>query len=336
VRRGTVVALAVLAVVVAPPPSPVQLSYATSDSMAPTIGAGDGFLVVATGDPEVGDVVTFYSPERDELVTHRVVGQTEAGLLTKGDANPSTDQAAGLAPVTGERVLGTVPAVGGSLLVLPGLGAVVEPVKANPMLVALALAAVALALVARSGPARPTQRSVPQVDDLVVPVLVVAAVGSLAFTLFLGASVYEFQYVAVDGPPTTEGEVSTTDPTTRIFTVRGVGTPLHTVLVDTDGLAVADRQVSTEEVRLRATPTPPDGQAGGTFDVTVRAYAYPSTLPEGLLRTLHDVHPVLAAVSSVGAAFVPLYGLYLLLFDGRTPLRPPRRRWLRRLLGGSS
>jgi Peptidase S24-like. len=54
--------LAVIAVLVAAAlgHAPVSVHYATSDSMEPTIGEGDVFLVTE-GSVEVGDVALFYS-----------------------------------------------------------------------------------------------------------------------------------------------------------------------------------------------------------------------------------------------------------------------------------
>ncbi|TKX51714.1 signal peptidase I, partial [Halorubrum sp. SP3] len=46
------------------------------------------------GDIEEGDVVTFEAQELQGggLTTHRVVDETDQGYITRGDANPFTDQ----------------------------------------------------------------------------------------------------------------------------------------------------------------------------------------------------------------------------------------------------
>ncbi|MFU8792875.1 MAG: signal peptidase I [Acholeplasmataceae bacterium] len=54
---------------------------------------------------EVGDVIVFYSIENEIHIAHRIIDQTEEGLLiTKGDANQSIDQEL----VTGDMVVGLV------------------------------------------------------------------------------------------------------------------------------------------------------------------------------------------------------------------------------------
>ena len=67
-----------------------------SNSMQPTFSAGD--LLVAKRTPadsiQVGDVITFYQPRLDAIVTHRVMQRSagaEQSWLTKGDANDAAD-----------------------------------------------------------------------------------------------------------------------------------------------------------------------------------------------------------------------------------------------------
>lgn len=91
-----------------------------SDSMSPTINAGDAVIVSET-DPEsieTGDVITFDATDPEEyqsgsnadttLVTHRVVDVDRSGdgveFTTQGDANSAPDSA----PVSGDQVVGVV------------------------------------------------------------------------------------------------------------------------------------------------------------------------------------------------------------------------------------
>ena len=58
-RIALLLALAGVLLLVAPPPSPVHLSYVTSDSMAPALETGDAYLVVDAGEPTTGDVIVY-------------------------------------------------------------------------------------------------------------------------------------------------------------------------------------------------------------------------------------------------------------------------------------
>lgn len=70
-------------------------------SMLPTLEGGDLVVIqgVPMGDIHVGDIIVYNKlcSTGGESVVHRVVGVTSAGLITKGDNNPRTDQASGIA-----------------------------------------------------------------------------------------------------------------------------------------------------------------------------------------------------------------------------------------------
>ncbi|MEF8882004.1 MAG: signal peptidase I [Halapricum sp.] len=98
-----------------------------SGSMEPTFGAGDAILIDGV-DPatiEAGDIVAFTTESGSIPTVHRVVGvvDTEYGraFQTKGDGNDAPDQAL----VRPGQVVGRIPTVGGSLLVVPLIGHVI-------------------------------------------------------------------------------------------------------------------------------------------------------------------------------------------------------------------
>ena len=70
-----------------------------SGSMSGSIEINDMILIHEEDTYAVGDVITFYSGS--SLVTHRIVGETERGFITKGDANNTAD----LYPVPIEHVV---------------------------------------------------------------------------------------------------------------------------------------------------------------------------------------------------------------------------------------
>lgn len=115
---------------------PVLITYVTSNSMAPTISAGDGYIVlpsVIAGPVTEGDIIVFHAKTLHggdgALTTHRVVGKTEEGFITKGDNNPFTDQAGGEPPVKRVQIVGQAVMVGGSPIVIPHLGTVLTGIR---------------------------------------------------------------------------------------------------------------------------------------------------------------------------------------------------------------
>lgn len=113
---------------------PVLVGYVETGSMRPTLAPGDGFVAVPTfldSTIRQGDVVVFHAEtlQGGGLTTHRVVGETAEGFITKGDANPVTDQASGEPPVPRDRVVATALQVNGNVVVIPNLGVLVSGVN---------------------------------------------------------------------------------------------------------------------------------------------------------------------------------------------------------------
>ncbi|MFB6114514.1 MAG: signal peptidase I [Halodesulfurarchaeum sp.] len=113
---------------------PILLGYVETGSMAPTLEAGDGFVAVPvaiSGDVETGDVVVFRAEQLHGggLVTHRIVGKTDRGYITKGDANPFTDQDGEEPPVKRAQIVAEALQVGESVVVIPNLGTAVTAIQ---------------------------------------------------------------------------------------------------------------------------------------------------------------------------------------------------------------
>ena len=101
---------------------PVLLSFVTSPSMSPTIQEQDGFVAIpeqVTGEFEEGDVIVFEAEEIQGggLTTHRIVGETEKGYITRGDGNEP--------PVTDGQIVAVAWQPGGKVVTIPALGTVI-------------------------------------------------------------------------------------------------------------------------------------------------------------------------------------------------------------------
>ena len=83
------------------------------------VDIGDMVIIKDTGDYKIGDVIAFL-PEGDKIpTTHRIIGLTENGFITKGDANNTPDPD----PVPADAVEGKV------VLVIPGMGRLMELIR---------------------------------------------------------------------------------------------------------------------------------------------------------------------------------------------------------------
>jgi signal peptidase len=113
---------------------PILLIYVETGSMEPTLEPGDGLVVIPIelmGPIDTGDVVVFEAKTIQDggLTTHRVVGETERGYITRGDANPFTDQDADEPPVKREQIVAEPLQVGGSVVVIPHLGTAAQAIQ---------------------------------------------------------------------------------------------------------------------------------------------------------------------------------------------------------------
>lgn len=92
-----------------------SVAVVASGSMEPALSVDDVILNHAQDRYAVGDIITFSNGTA--LTTHRIVAETDAGYITRGDAN-NTDDAAPVAPqaVVG-RVVGTISGAGRLLAV---------------------------------------------------------------------------------------------------------------------------------------------------------------------------------------------------------------------------
>ena len=108
---------------------PVGIAYVDSNSMAPTMHAGDAFIAVPAGvtSTERGDIVTYDAETINggQLTTHRVHDVREDGYITKGDANLFTDQDGGEPLVTDGRIVAKPLQIGPVVVRIPYLGTVI-------------------------------------------------------------------------------------------------------------------------------------------------------------------------------------------------------------------
>ena len=89
----------------------IEISEVETGSMEDGIHAGDYVLIYKKNVYNVGDVITF--KKDGYYVTHRIVKKQKKGIVTKGDANNTEDDAIKVSSIVGKVIL-----VGGILNVL--------------------------------------------------------------------------------------------------------------------------------------------------------------------------------------------------------------------------
>ncbi|WP_276260830.1 S26 family signal peptidase [Haloglomus litoreum] len=314
---------------------PILLSYVETGSMAPTLSAGDGFVAVPpelAGPVEEGDVVVYEAKQLNGggLTTHRVVGKTDAGFVTKGDANPFTDQDSQEPPVTRGQIRAVALQVGGSVVVLPGLGTAVDAVtglagavgqSTSGLLGTGALQVVGLVVLGcglvlygletvggetrgrertRPGRQRAGSGRRPHVFLLLLTLVMVAPV-TAAMVVPSGPTEYGIVSAETDSPAPQVVRQGTAED--RTYVVRNGGVlPVVTYLESTSqGVETPQEPMVVQGgERVNATVTLSAPPETGYYVRSITEHRYLLLLPVGLLDICHDVHPWLPILVTLG------------------------------------
>jgi len=331
---GTVLLVAVAALVVGQLlGQPILLGYVATDSMEPTMDAGDGFVAIPSplaGDVSEGDVVVFEAEQLHGggLTTHRVVGETDRGYVTRGDANPFTDQDGGEPPVSDQQVVAEALQINGEVVVIPNLGTAVMGLQSGVsgaqstlasavgvggglggsqvggLLVALGLVFLGAAAVSGArGGVRDLRRSTDRPS--VVAAWSVAGTVVLLLVLFATAAMVvpsgttQYGIVSAEQPNDDPLVIESGGSSTVEYPVTNGGVLPVVVFLETGDGAVAEpdrlRVGAGGEVASGITLNAPASE--GQYDRSVTQRRYLLLLPPGLIAALHAIHPTLALLA---------------------------------------
>ncbi|WP_254762197.1 signal peptidase I [Natrinema marinum] len=361
VKRGLgfVVALVVILLLVGQLlGQPILLGYVATGSMEPTMDAGDGFVAVpsvVSGDVEEDDVVVFQARELHDggLTTHRVVDETDDGYVTKGDANPFTDQDGGEPPVQEGQIVAEALQIRGTVVTIPHLGSAVMAIQGlaeqvygtvapivgvtttatsdglGSMLVAVGVALLGFGTVfERLGPEhRETTRR--RSRENVIAFWTALGLVLLVFVTFATAAMvvpsgtYEYGLVSTESPSDDPQVVAPGATAELTRTVDNAGY-LPVVVVheaESGGIAttpewqtVGSRAGGETTVRLSAP------EETGEYTRHLGEYRYLALFPPRVLVWLHGVHP-LVAIAAVNGVIVGLSVALVLVIFGSGDIR---------------
>ena len=342
--------------------TPVLLSFVETGSMEPTIDAGDGFVAIPTavaGPVEEGDVVTFEAEDLHGggLTTHRVVGETEGGYVTRGDNNVATDQDGSEPPVTDGQIVAKALQINGEVVVIPAFGTAVMGLQAGVEAFQLWLArllgtdavlgtqglsyvffgftVLVYAAGLFGGPDRTRgdrsrSRSRPNVYDgrrlVLATVLFVGVVSTGSMLSMSTAQQIDIVSASFDSErPTVIPAGETTSQTLTLYN-GGVIPVVTTLEPSSNGVetgppdhARLDRgETVNATVELTAPPET------GSYVRSYTEYRYFMFLPQSVIIELHAIHPWLA-MGSVTAVMCTAFAVPVLLFIGTGTVRTRER-----------
>jgi signal peptidase len=323
---------------------PILLSYVETGSMAPTMEPGDGFVAIPTeldGSIEPGDVVMFEAEEIQGggLTTHRVVGRAGDGYVTKGDANPFTDQDSHEPPVRSEQVVAKALQVNGDVLVIPHIGTVAEGAQAVAGTVQRHLAgllgsrsllgAQGLAYVFFAGtliwylvgevrqrderrPERNPSRSTGTDVTLIITVCAAMLVLGATAAMTVPAGPQKYSIVSAEFYSDRPTVIPTGESKDLTYTVGNDGAVGTVVFLEpgSDQVEIAPhehhlgpRETANATLTLHAPPET------GYYRRYVTEHRYLALLPTSTIRTLYEIHPWLPVVvidAMIAGAFLAL------------------------------
>jgi signal peptidase len=291
-----------------------------------------------TGPIEEGDVIVFESEQIQGggLTTHRVVAETDRGLLTRGDANPFTDQDGGEPPVKRAQVVAEALQVGGHVVVVPHLGTAVEGVRSALATIQRGLAGLlgtglflggqglayllfsvtvlwyALTEYRRSGNRereRVASRRDGQSPRLLVAAFTLLLLAGATAAMAVPSGTQEYSVVSAEFDSDRPTVVSAGESTTLSYPVGNGGVlPVVSyvepasegVEVQPRELRVPGRATRNATVELHAPPQT------GYYRRFVTEHRYLAVLPESVIRGLYGVHPwapILAIDALLGVPF---------------------------------
>jgi len=339
---------------------PLLLSYVTTGSMEPTMNPGDGFVALPpelAGSLEPGDVIVYDADqiEGGGLTTHRIVDETDQGYITRGDANPFTDQDGGEPPVQGAEIVAVAWQPTGKVLTIPHLGTVVEGIQSGLESLQWALAQLfgTRALLGLQGIGylvfvvtiglyillgrledekqreRTRNRDTGTNSHLIALILALVVMSGATAAMVIPGGTQEYGIVSSefesDNPTTIPQGTSDTLP----YTVGNTGAvPTVVVLASGDDITVEPERMTLSSGEIRnATVTITTPPETGYFRYFVTEHRYLAFLPPSVILALYEVHPWLPLLVINAVVGVPFYLLTILfLGSGRIRNRGRSRR----------
>lgn len=325
---------------------PILLSFVETGSMEPTIDTGDGFVAIpseVTDEPETGDVIVFEATEIQGggLTTHRIVDETPRGYVTRGDANPFTDQDGTEPHVQDAQIVATAWQVNGAVVTIPQFGTVVMSVSGAFGAIQTKLAAafgtrnllgnsglavilLALSSVLYAAETVRERRSTsfesklgsddgdgidPRVLSAGFALLVVSA-GAAAMIVPAGTQSYDVISAEFESEQPLVIERGTTDEVPYTVSNGGFVPTISYVESGGEDVTVTPDRTTVgphEETALTVSITAPDQT--GYYPTYITEYRYLYVLPAPVLDALYDLHPWVPLVTILSLLGGGTYGL---------------------------
>ncbi|MFP4625588.1 MAG: S26 family signal peptidase [Natronomonas sp.] len=319
--------------------------FVETGSMAPTLDPNDGYFAIPAffaNEIDEGDVILFQAQELGggELTTHRVEAETDEGYITKGDANPFTDQEGDEPPVSEGQIKSVGLQMNGNLVVIPGLGATVgsltgtitdvlerifEPFGIEPPSITtfstgvLVVGLILLVFSVLTGSVDKRERSrshggLLQNAIVIIAILTLVVIIPVNFSMLLPSGTYQYEIISSNSPTDQEQVIQAGGSSEVTYFMRNSGHLPVVVFLEpaspgvelTDESAYVPRRTTVNTNVVMHAP-----EETGAYYRFVRESRYLVVLPPSMIAALHGIHPILAiaAINLVVASVVIAVGI---------------------------
>jgi signal peptidase len=337
---------------------PMGVGFVVTGSMSPTLEPGDGFVAVPkvlAGDIDRGDVVTFEAEEigGGGLTTHRIVRETNEGYITRGDANPFTDQDGGEPPVRETDIVAVALQFNGDVVVIPEFGTAVKGLQGafewligvfgvipglatlleggiGSVMIGVGLLVLALSFVgelvgghSRGDQSRSRSREGVISSSLILLVIILIITIPATFGMVVPSGVNELQVISSSSPtedPTVierggSEEVTFNGTNSGLLPLVIIVEPASTGVTVTNSTLVLSRGQSAS-----ATVTVTVPYETGVYIRALAVHHYPRVMPTSFILSLHNIHSWVA-ILGVNLYLATIATIVYGVFVGFTPVR---------------
>lgn len=296
------------------------LLYVDSSSMSPTIEKGDGFVAVpymVSDDVSEDDIIVFESLELDGggTTTHRVVGESDNGFITKGDNNPFTDQDADEPPVTETRIKSVVLQINDDPVTIPNLGLVVNIgsnifgsisgfIGLDSLSITNTVSIIFGVLLLIYGVFPSSSKRNKNRDNtsksrnalLIIIVFVLVALVPMNYTMLMSSGTYQYEIISSEQPNENPMIIEKGEKSDVTYSVKNTGLVPTIIYINeinenieykNDYIYIPPRSGKNVTIETKA----PDET--GNYYMSIKENRYICILPPFMITYLHNIHPIL-------------------------------------------
>lgn len=305
---------------------PVLFSYAISESMEPTIGVGDLFLINPLSKGDAGSIIVFQMG--DMYVVHRVYAIEGDAYITKGDNNIATDQQNGKnPPISTDKVVGEVVSFGGRPILVPGAGKLVEALHSNSLFLAALLISLGFLSLGKNKKTKKDRKRIKISAGLFYGIASSALILSLIASTMLSWGTLSFSYASTSAGGQNEGWYlpGSEFEKTLNFENRAYYPMIFFFEKDGELIGSSPAYLNPRDARdITLTVSVPEDTR--IYSEGVEVYAYLPLLPVSVTESLYKTSPLLPLIVQVSALSAILIAVYRLTGFGEDFIVLKKRR----------